>query len=154
MAHTVETKELNPQPILSIRAETTAAEISSTLAKILPEVLGYITETGARPAGPPFTRFHYYSPDHVELEGGLPVSKSVFGRGKIQAGELPGGVAAVTWHLGHYDKLSEAYAALGAWVKEHGREPVGPPWEVYWTDPGEVKDPAEWKTEVIWPIRS
>jgi AraC family transcriptional regulator len=28
---------------------------------------------------------------------------------------------------------------------------AGAPWETYLTDPAEVPDPAEWRTEVVYP---
>jgi len=30
----------------------------------------------------------------------------------------------------------------------------GAPWESYVTDPGEHPDPADWRTEVYWPLSS
>lgn len=35
----------------------------------------------------------------------------------------------------------------------HGLEKAGPPREIYVTDPGEVPDPAQWKTQLVWPVR-
>ena len=45
--------------------------------------------------------------------------------------------------------LSTGYVELTA----DGHAVAGPPWEVYVTDPGEVPDPAAWRTEVVHPIR-
>lgn len=28
----------------------------------------------------------------------------------------------------------------------------GPPWEAYITDPAEHPDPANWRTEIYWPV--
>ena len=108
---------------------------------------------GVYPVGPPFGRFHEYQPDHVSIEGGVPVAKPIVGSGRVSASELPGGQVAVTWHVGPYDTLSEAYSAFASWIKEQNREPGGASWEVYWTDPAEVPDPSTWKTELIWPLR-
>ena len=32
------------------------------------------------------------------------------------------------------------------------RVPGDGPWEVYLADPGRVPDPADWLTEVVWPL--
>lgn len=40
------------------------------------------------------------------------------------------------------------------WLVDSGASPGGAPWEVYLTDPGEVPDPADWKTQVLLPIGS
>jgi AraC family transcriptional regulator len=54
--------------------------------------------------------------------------------------------------VGPYDGLRDAYAAIEQWMGREGYKPAGAPWESYVTDPGEVPNPAEWKTEVFWPI--
>jgi AraC family transcriptional regulator len=75
------------------------------------------------------------------------------GDGDVRADTLPGGPAAVTMHVGPYDTLTEAYAALEQWIADQGLAPAGAPWECYRTDPGEVPDPKDWKTEVFWPVK-
>ena len=152
MAHEVETRDIEPQATAGIRATTTPEELGRVLGEILPEVWGYLRDQGTQPAGPPFARYHEYRQDRVELEAGLPVAEPVTGEGRISAGTLPGGKVAATWHVGPYDTLSTAYEALEAWIGDQDRKPVGAPWEVYWTDPGETSDSSEWKTEVLWPI--
>ena len=72
--------------------------------------------------------------------------------GRVQASMLPGGAAAVTWHVGPYDDLRAAYAALAAWLEASGREPLGAPWESYWSDPLLTPDQRDWRTEVLWPL--
>jgi effector-binding domain-containing protein len=153
MTHQIEVKGLQPRPTLSIRTTTTPAELGSTLGQLLPEVWRYLEGQGIQPAAPPFARYHGYGADRVDLEAGLAVTAPAPGAGRIAAGELPGGQAATTWHVGPYDTLPTAHHALEAWIKDAGREPAGGPWEVYWTDPGEEPDPAKWRTEVVWPIR-
>lgn len=37
-------------------------------------------------------------------------------------------------------------------LAENEVAPAGPPWETDITDPAEVPDPADWLTEVVWPI--
>ncbi len=152
MAFKVELRPARPQPVLSIRVKTRPERIAATLAEILPEVFGYLKELGVPSAGRPFTRYHHFSAEEVDLEGGLPVSKPVAGRGRIAAGELPGGLLAASWHVGPYDGLAAAHQALRVWLDGQGRQAAGPSWEVYWTDPAEVPNPAEWKTEVICPV--
>ena len=55
-------------------------------------------------------------------------------------------------HAGTYETLSNAYAALEAWIEANGFTPAGAPWEYYITDPAEHPDPKDWKTGVYWPI--
>ena len=37
-------------------------------------------------------------------------------------------------------------------LAEHGLRKSGAAREVYLTDPGEVPDPKQWKTQIVWPI--
>jgi len=52
-----------------------------------------------------------------------------------------------------YDELSTIYPAIAVWMQDHGHESNGPARDVYWTSPAEIQDPAEYQTEVLWPIR-
>ena len=139
---------------LVIPATVDAVGIGDLLKELLPEVFLFAVANGAAPAGRPFTRYMAWNPGGtVELEAGVPVLKPLEGNGRIQCVELDDTRAAVVTHTGPYDDLGEAYAALGAWVKENGLETAGPCLECYMTDPGEVTDPALWQTEVVWPVR-
>jgi len=153
-AYTVEVKKVTKQSVMSIRAQCHVAELGAVLAEILPEVWRYLRKNGVSPSGPPFTRYHGFDSDKVDIEGGLPVASPLPGEGRIVAGLLPAGDVATTIHLGPYDKLPEAHDALHTWLSEHRKNSAGPQWEVYWTDPGLEPDPSKWKTELMWPIAS
>jgi effector-binding domain-containing protein len=153
MSYEIIVKDLKPQPIVSIRIKCHAAVIGSTLAEILPEVFRYIRENDMWPSGPPFTRYHGFSETDVDIEGGMPVRTALPGGGRVKAGELPGGRAVTTIHLGPYEKLPEAHDALHVWMREQQVESAGPQWEFYLTDPGKEPDPNKRQTELVWPIR-
>lgn len=152
MAYEIEVKDLDAQPVVTVRTTTRPEQVAATLGELLPEVWTYVFSQDARPAGPPFTRYHRYEADAVELEAGVPVSAPVASAGRIAAGTLPAGPAAITWHAGPYDTLSNAYEAVEAWLAAGGRRPGGAPWEIYWSDPGAEPDPAKWHTELVWPL--
>lgn len=149
--------EVRRQPgcwALVIPATTTSDMLGTLLAELLPEVFVYALSSGAGPAGPAFTRYLAWNPDgSVELEAGLPVLRAVPDSGRIRCVEYDEMLAAIVVHTGPYEELGEAYAALGAWVKANGRETAGPCVESYLTDPAEATDPAQRRTEVLWPVR-
>ena len=60
---------------------------------------------------------------------------------------------ASTMHRGPYESLGPVYAALTQWVIENGHAIVGPPMEVYYSDPDSVP-PEEYLTEIQMPIAS
>ena len=152
LAYEIVEKDVQPQPVVSIRVTTKESDLSFTLGEMITALWLYLVKVGGRPAGMPFARYHEFRGNTVDLEVGIPMSELGLGEGQIVAGELPGCRVAATWHVGTYDKLPEAYQALEAWLREHGRELTGVPWEIYWAGPVEIQDPAQWETEVLWPI--
>jgi effector-binding domain-containing protein len=58
---------------------------------------------------------------------------------------------AATIHKGSYESISGAYNAMGKWIETNGYQIVGPPREIYLTDPSKTK-PSEYVTEIQFPI--
>lgn len=152
MPYEFEVKTVDPRPAATIRTKTTPDQIASTMDELLPAIWGYLAEQGAQPAGPPFTIYHAYGENEIDLECGMPVATPITGQGRVQAAELPGGKVVVTNHYGPYDTLMQAYNALADYLQADQFTTAGPPWEVYWTDPSAEPDPAQWRTEIFWPV--
>jgi effector-binding domain-containing protein len=157
----VETLHLEAQPVVSIRGTIRTAQLGETMGERIPALLSFVQGGNARAAGPIFVRYHTFGPEETDMEVGLPVAEAVAGEGQIAAGELPGGPAIATWHVGAHDKLGEAYSRLNAWQQEQGREPDGPGWEVYyWIDPtqeagpADAQDPSGWRTRLVQPLKA
>ncbi len=107
---------------------------------------------GVTTPGVPFTRYPAISDESISIEAGCKLESSVPASGDVEAGFLTSGPVAYALHSGHYDSLRETYSALEQWMAQQGVHPAGPPWEVYVTDPGELPNPDDWRTEVYWPI--
>lgn len=147
-------RQLTPQPVLVIRRRVAQSEIAATLGEILPAVFTYIQRAGIPLAGPPFARYLSMGPGLLTIEAGLAIAGPAQPEGEIEVAELPGGPAAVATHVGAYDTLAQTHVAVERWISGHGHASAGAPWELYVTDPGEVPDPAEWRTEVFYPVRA
>ena len=158
MSHDITTKTIEAIPVLYQARKVAQEEIGTVLAECLPAVFGYVMEHGLQPAGHPFVRYAGMSPAFFEIEAGIPLvaapDTAPLADTAILLGELPAGPVATTIHKGPYEGLQDAYAALDRWISESAVEATGAPWEIYLTDPGEVADPAEWLTEVSFPITS
>src|SRR5919108_2313114 len=104
-----------------------------------------MSELGARRAGPPFT----VSSD-PDAEGafdvviGWPSPHPLPERSPVESLALPAGRAAWAVYRGSYAQLPAAYRALYEWIEQHGYEVAGDPREIYYTDPDEVPDPADY----------
>jgi DNA-binding transcriptional MerR regulator len=72
--------------------------------------------------------------------------------GRIEVLELPAAELAVTVHPGSHDDIGVTYGRLGAWVVDQALAVNGPVHETYLVSPRDTSDPAEWRTEIGWPI--
>ncbi len=140
------------QPTATIRFQCKEAEVQTRLAAVFPEVIGCVTESGAKMAGVPFTLFHRVDGDQLDVEAGIPVVSAIAGKGRVKASELPAGRTLMTWHSGPYEQLRGAHQRLRDHAAERKLAPRGGSWESYWTDPGMVPDPAKWRTQLFLPV--
>lgn len=155
MTYQIEKKTLTETPVIFSRRRGELSKLAELLGELLPSVFAYAMEQALPMAGPPYVRYVEQSPAFVTVEAGMPLVSPVSApadRDDIEVGVLPGGPAASTIHTGPYDTLGEGHVAIDLWMAEQGLASGGSPWEVYLTDPGEVPDPADWQTEIVWPL--
>ena len=110
----VEIQQREPQPVVSIRATVRIVDLVEAMDDRLRALSGYLQQRGAQPAGPPFVRYHTFGETETDVEFGIPVGEPNAGEGRIAGGELPGGRAVTTWHIGPHDTQGDAYACLNA----------------------------------------
>lgn len=150
----VAVKDLPPVHALVMRRRIARDEIATTLAECLPALFGYAVQHGLAVSGPPFARYPEIGMGSLVIEGGVQLAApapSTLDDG-IEALTIPGGPAAMAIHYGPYEQLIDTYRAVENWIKDEGRSPGGPPWEIYLTDPGERPDPQTWETQIIQPL--
>jgi len=152
MTYSISTKEIAAQPVLLARRRVKPTEIASAIAEALPQVFLHAQRVGAAIAGPPFNRYVEWGPGIMTIEPGMPVAAHCQSSAGVIADTLPGGLVATMMHVGPYDKLTESHAAIQQWIEAEGFVATGAPWEFYITDPADFPDPADWKTELFWPV--
>jgi len=140
------------QAILLIRRSIPRAELQPMLAECFGKLFGQGHKDGLPIAGWPVARYLSVGPGLWTVEAAMPVAAPVPGNGEMEAGTLPAGPVAVGIHAGVYDQLPETYAAIEKWMAANGVRPGGAPWESYVNDPAQHPDPADWRTEVYWPL--
>jgi effector-binding domain-containing protein len=154
MRYLIEVKDYPAQSVASVRGRTTLAEVGGFMEEAYGELFGYLGERGVSPAGPPLAVYHGEAGEEdLEIEACVPVSEPLLARGRVAVRELAAVTVASTLHSGPYDEEKAAYRALLTWMEEHGHGPAGPPRELYLVSPGDTDDPAEYRTEIAWPIR-
>ncbi len=129
----------------------------STITQLIPQAIdqvhSFLGSRGVEPAGAPLCVCP--EPDErgvMEIDTGWPVQEDVETEAPFEALTLPGGRALVMRHVGPYEQLHTSYRLMCETMEQHGLQPVGASWEVYLTDPEEVPDPADYVTEIFWPI--
>lgn len=153
--YAIETRTSEELPTAVMFATLPVAEIGPWLAGAYASVADYLGRFGVGPVGMPFARYHQVDEDQgvFEVEAGFLASTPVAGEGDVEPSSLPAGEVAATVHVGPYDQMAPAYEAIAAWATEHNATLVGNAWEVYYSDPVAVPDPADWRTEIVQPYR-
>ncbi len=146
------------QPYVALARATTMDSLASAVDEGFPEIFGWLAARGAKPAAAPFVRYQSVEAGGaLEIELGVPVAFELPGEGHIRAGTLPAGDYVTLLHLGRYDGLVAANAALQDWGREHGvtwARDGDSRWrarvEHYLTNPVEEPDSAKWQTLVAY----
>ena len=149
----IERRELAPAHVLITSARCLRDELASTIAACFGKTFPYAMKIGAPLAGRPFIRYLSTGPGLWSIEGGCVVASAAPGEGDVRAATLPGGPAVVAMHGGTYDTLMDTYAEMERWAGTNGFTLGVAPWESYITDPAEHPDPANWRTEICWPLK-
>jgi effector-binding domain-containing protein len=152
MDHVIATRHVESQAIVSIRDRRKQDELPGFLQTAFPELFGRLRSLGVSPAGPPFVIYHEFGADGIDAEVSVPIGEPVAAGGRIESRVLPAMTVARTVHVGPYEKLGDAYAAVSAWVGSHGFEAAGPIQERYLNGPGDAVAPSGYLTEIDLPI--
>lgn len=144
---------------LAVRATIAERDISTFLGSAFPPIQALASRLSMPPAGPLGALYTAVLLDEESepVEAYLPIAEPVTlpeDRGPVVLSELPATPVAVLVHQGGYDSIHETYRALGAWVAEHADWSELPVRESYLISYGDAPDPANFRTEIQWPITS
>ena len=150
--HAVELRHLSEQPVAStIVPGISMAAVGAALHGVLPDIFSHLEASGVAMVGAPFARYHPGAAGTIDLEAGIPVGGPFQETDTIKRRTLPGGESIVAVHVGSYDRLPEAVAALAQWRADNGRTLAGPYWEVFVDDPSTVRA-DQVRTELFEPL--
>jgi effector-binding domain-containing protein len=153
--------ERGEQPYAGIKASVTMESIGETIGSSMDELFARLGTLRIEPSGAPFVRYNVIDMERrLEIEIGVPVAQEIAGDGRVTPGVLPAGRYASVTHIGPYEGLVGANAALQEWAEARelrlamSETPDGDTFEsrleVYLTDPAEEPDPQKWETEVAY----
>jgi effector-binding domain-containing protein len=109
---------------------------------------------GVEAAGPWFTHHLRSSPDIFDLEVCVPTHRSVQPSGRVIARDFPAARMARRVYRGRYEGLGEAWGQFMSWVQASGHLVADDFYECYAAGPESGADTAEWRTELLRPLRT
>lgn len=147
----MEVVEKQETATLMVRVTTPVSELPKVIGEVYGELTGYVKEKGIVCSGPPFALYRNMDMEALEVELGFPVSAPAEGRGRIEAGTIPGGKAVSALHIGPYSELERSYRKVMDYIAEQKLEVTPWMYESYLDDPAETP-PGELKTEIVFPL--
>lgn len=152
MIEAPEIVQVSAQPIASLRLVAKWSEMRALMGPGVRELKEAVAAQGIAATGPWFNH-HFRAPtDTFDFEICLPVSGVVKPVGRVKPGELPAGRVARAVHRGNYDGLGAAWGQLRDWIAAEGQKTLPEFWEVYVIGPDSGADPADWRTQLNWPL--
>ncbi len=144
--------QIEEQPILYIQRRVASTLLQPLFAECFPKLFSHAMGNGLAMAGQPIARYVKSGSGLWTVDCAIPLLEKPLSEGEMQAGVLQGGPVVFTVHAGVYETLPETNAAMELWIEEQGLQSAGPAWEQYITSPTDLPDPADWKTNVYWPV--
>ena len=158
MHYDVQVRVVGPQPLAAARGHGNAQNFLRNLFALLDEVWKFLRANPQVPQQGLNVFLYWGDPDQdlfqtdpgMPIEAGVKVAAPFTGSGNVVCSATPGGTVATVLHVGPYDKLGEAHAALRDWCRQNNRLPAGPSWEAYghWDD-----DPQKLRTDVFYLLK-
>ena len=94
-----------------------------------------------------------FKEENVDVEAQKTVRGSYPDTEHVRFKTMPPVTFASATFQGSYDHISEANAAVAAWVRDNGYAYDGPAFNIYHISPHETQNPEEFVTEVCYPVK-
>ena len=146
MGYTVTILQVAPQWIAAARGRASKNEISQVMLGLLGKGWDFVKQSGIKNDGQNVAIYRGDA-DGVMIAAG----PRVFEKFEGDCVATPSGLAATTIHMGPYELLGNAHAAIREWCKANGHELEGTNWEIYGHH---EEDPARRRTDVFYLLRS
>jgi DNA-binding transcriptional MerR regulator len=150
----VEFRRAGPVCSLAIRERVAVSDFVVWWGRAFKELRAALGRSSAERAGPDSALYssEFFEEEVGEVVAFVPIRDEATSAGRVEMMEIPAAELAVTLHEGSFEDLDQAYAALGAYVAERAIGVEGPIREHYIVSPFSSQNPAEYRTEVGWPV--
>lgn len=155
MPYQIVTKELDPQPVVTLRTVLPTEEIYEVpgrTAELFMQVAEYLYRHGIWERGPSVRISHSLELGEThDASYGFYVSTAVPTTGVFRYHLLDGGRFLSTTHVGPLDQFANAFTAMAEWIAQEGAEETGP-WRSICHDDPSTTDPAKLRSEILVPL--
>jgi effector-binding domain-containing protein len=150
MEYQVTIETVAAQLIAASRQRTTFKLVSQEIRELLGRVWAFLGQRPDLRTDGHNVAIYWADGGDGSVEVGVQVVARFEETDEVICSATPAGTVARTAHLGPYDQLGAAHAAVRAWCRQHGHQVDGPFWEIYgdWED-----DPAKLRTDVLYLVR-
>jgi effector-binding domain-containing protein len=133
MDYQIVTKTVSAQPLAAVHRRAFIRDIGRVWKPALDLVWEFLgRQSGLRADGHNCFLYHPANRDEaMEIDFGVQVVRHFESEGEVIYVETPPGEIVMTTHIGGYDKLAAAHAAIHSWRVESGRQFAGYSWEIY-----------------------
>jgi effector-binding domain-containing protein len=149
MPVSVNLQTVHPRKLAVVRREVAPGAVGSAWGPAVGKVWDFIrSQPGLWTDGHNIFLYHHAKQPGAAIlcDFGVEVTRTFETAGEVYATETPVGEAAVAVYRGPYNRMTEAYDAIGKWMAANRRESAGHSWEIY-GDP--TPDPADTETTVV-----
>lgn len=154
-AYEVEVKEVVSKPFFYIKDRIAISEMSSEFFGMrFGKIMGHLGADAANVTEPPFAIFHEWDETSGETEVSVGIASAADkpANEDIERGMTYGGLTMMISYRGPYEGTGDAHNYMHKHIAASDYDFAGVPWEVYVTDPADEPDPAEWITEIYYPV--
>lgn len=141
-----------PVRVARLHVVTPRDKIQQAMQQAIHEVTTLLREQGVTPAGPWFAHHHRKPTDTFDFDVCFPISQAIRPVGRVESGDIPATEVLRTVYRGPYDKLHLAWPEFVEWIEMNGYKTRQDAFEVYSVGPKEQPDPANWRTEMNYPL--
>ncbi|HEX4061263.1 MAG TPA: MerR family transcriptional regulator [Streptosporangiaceae bacterium] len=151
---TVEHRTVAAAPAAAISQNVDREDILAWWQGALGELHAAVHAQNLTPAGPSGGLYggDIYLHDRGQATVFLPVEGTPRAIGRVVALVVPPAELAITCHRGPLNDVDLTYGALGVYTASHEIGIDGPLREYYLCGAHDTLDPAQWQTEIGWPI--
>jgi AraC family transcriptional regulator len=128
-------------------------EVGKAMGPAYGAIMQVVESTGAQVIGSPFCIWYEWENKILEFDNAIPIDRKIKGTKDVLPIKTYQGNVAFVSHMGEYSTTSFSWVALEDYIMENNLEMNGAPYEVYITDPETEPNPANWITELYWPIK-